>query len=142
MTLGNSLLYYLLKGFNQVRIRAIQGPIKYLDLVSHKSSLGRLSSIYRYTIYLYNRQGRVKRLGGVNIYIILPIVVFVKVLQAQVNIILKALSHNITPFLLILKDQRPFLNTYKVSLNYYIRYITESQLKVVGVKLLYKAVKL
>ena len=41
---------------------------------------------------------------GVNIHIILPIVVFVEVLQAWVDVILEALSCNIAPFLLIPKD--------------------------------------
>lgn len=84
-------------------------------------------------VHLYNRWGRIKRLVGVNIYIILPIVVFVEVLQAQVDVILEALSRNITPFLLVPKDQRPFFNTRKASPNYCMRYIAESWPKAVGV---------
>ena len=79
-TLGNSLLYYLLKSFNWVEIRAIWGLIKYLDLVSRESSFGGLSSVCRRTVHLYNRWGRIARLAGVNIYIILCIIVFVEVL--------------------------------------------------------------
>ena len=103
-TLGKLLLYYLLKSFNQVKIRAIQGLIKQLDLVSYKSGFSRLSSIGRRTVYLYNRWGRIKWLVGAIIYIIFPIIVFIEVLQARVDIILEALSRNITLFLLILKD--------------------------------------
>ena len=79
-TLGNSLLYYLPKSFNWIEIRAIWGPIKYLDLVSRESSLGRSGFIYRCAVHLYNRWGRIERLRGVNIHIILPIIVFVEVL--------------------------------------------------------------
>ena len=125
-TLSNILLYYLLKSFNQVEIRAIWGLIKQLDLVSRESSFNRLNFIYKCAIYLYNKQSRIKRLVGINTYIILPIIVFMEVLQAQVDIILKALSCTTALFLFILKDQRLFLNTCKISLNYCIRYIIKS----------------
>ena len=132
-TLGNSLLYYLPKSLNWVEIRAIWGPIKYSDLVSRKSSYGGSSFVCRRAVHLYDRWGRIE-LGGVNIHIILPVVVFVEVLQAWVDVILEALSRNIAPFLLVPKDQRPFLNTRKASPNHCMRCITKSWPKAVRVK--------
>src|SRR5882762_7831866 len=48
---------------------------------------------------------------------------------------LEALSRNIAPFLLVLKDKRPFLKARKASPNYCMRYVTKSWLKAVRVEL-------
>jgi hypothetical protein len=80
-TLGN-LLLHLLKCFNWIKVRAIYGPIKHSDSAGYELGFGRICCIYSSAVHLYNRWVRIKRLVGVKIRIILPVVVFVEVLLA------------------------------------------------------------